>query len=106
MHARYALSCCPGFFTGLLRNGIELAYIRNGMLAERLQDSGSVRAIRDSQGEMTMQVALMVPCYVHVVYPHVGIATLELLEKLGAHVASMCKICSSFRQPNALNMEI
>jgi len=53
-----------------------------------------------------MQVALMVPCYVDMFYPHVGIATLESLENLGAHVVSMCKICSGFRQPNALNMEI
>lgn len=29
-----------------------------------------------------MQVALMIPCYIDVFYPEVGIATLELLEKL------------------------
>jgi L-lactate dehydrogenase complex protein LldE len=29
-----------------------------------------------------MQVALMVPCYIDMSYPRVGIATLELLEKL------------------------
>src|ERR1700734_4031407 len=32
---------------------------------------------------MTMQVALMVPCYIDMFYPHVGIATLELPERLG-----------------------
>jgi len=34
------------------------------------------------ESEMTMQAALMVPCYIDMFYPHVGIATLELLEKL------------------------
>src|ERR1700689_2470761 len=33
-----------------------------------------------------MQVALMVPCYIDMFYPQVGIATLELLEKLGVDV--------------------
>jgi L-lactate dehydrogenase complex protein LldE len=33
-----------------------------------------------------MQAALMVPCYIDMFYPHVGIATLELLERLGVHV--------------------
>jgi len=33
-----------------------------------------------------MQVALMVPCYIDMFYPHVGIATLELLERLGVDV--------------------
>jgi L-lactate dehydrogenase complex protein LldE len=33
-----------------------------------------------------MQAALMVPCYIDMFYPHVGIATLELLEKLGVDV--------------------
>jgi Fe-S oxidoreductase len=33
-----------------------------------------------------MQVALMFPCYVDMFYPHVGIATLELLERLGVDV--------------------
>jgi L-lactate dehydrogenase complex protein LldE len=35
---------------------------------------------------MTIQVALMVPCYIDMFYPHVGIATLELLERLGVNV--------------------
>jgi L-lactate dehydrogenase complex protein LldE len=35
---------------------------------------------------MTMPVALMVPCYIDMLYPHVGIATLELLERLGVDV--------------------
>jgi len=33
-----------------------------------------------------MQVALMVPCYIDVFYPEVGVATLELLEKLKVNV--------------------
>ena len=33
-----------------------------------------------------MQVALMVPCYVDIFYPEVGIATLQLLEKLNVDV--------------------
>lgn len=33
-----------------------------------------------------MEVALMIPCYIDVFYPHVGIATLELLERLGVDV--------------------
>src|SRR5580658_2549057 len=33
-----------------------------------------------------MQVALMVPCYIDTFYPHVGVATLELLERLGVDV--------------------
>jgi hypothetical protein len=35
---------------------------------------------------LTSPVALMIPCYVDVFYPEVGIATLELLEKLGVEV--------------------
>ena len=34
-----------------------------------------------------MKVALFIPCYVNQFYPKVGIATLELLEKLGVDVA-------------------
>ncbi|MBV8348898.1 MAG: (Fe-S)-binding protein, partial [Mycolicibacterium sp.] len=33
-----------------------------------------------------MRVGLMVPCYIDMVYPQVGVATLELLEKLGVEV--------------------
>jgi hypothetical protein len=33
-----------------------------------------------------MRVGLMIPCYVDVFYPEVGIAALELLEKLGIEV--------------------
>src|ERR1700741_4121007 len=33
-----------------------------------------------------MSVALMIPCYIDVFYPRVGIATLELLERLGVDV--------------------
>ena len=34
-----------------------------------------------------MKVALFIPCYVDAVFPEVGIATLELLERLGVEVA-------------------
>src|SRR5208282_4388641 len=34
-----------------------------------------------------MKVALFVPCYVDAFFPEVGIATLELLERLGVEVA-------------------
>jgi L-lactate dehydrogenase complex protein LldE len=33
-----------------------------------------------------LEVALFVPCYVDLLYPHVGVATLELLERYGARV--------------------
>ena len=33
-----------------------------------------------------MKVALFIPCYIDQFYPQVGIATLELLEKLGCEV--------------------
>ena len=33
-----------------------------------------------------MQVALMIPCYIDLFYPEVGVATLELLEKLKVDV--------------------
>jgi L-lactate dehydrogenase complex protein LldE len=33
-----------------------------------------------------MKVGLVVPCYVNAFYPEVGIATLELLERLGVEV--------------------
>jgi len=39
-----------------------------------------------SQSGGQMRVGLMIPCYVDVFYPEVGIATLELLEKLGVEV--------------------
>ena len=34
----------------------------------------------------SLRVALMVPCYIDMFYPQVGVATLELLEKLGVEV--------------------
>ena len=34
-----------------------------------------------------MKVALFIPCYIDQFYPKVGIATLELLEKLGCDVS-------------------
>jgi L-lactate dehydrogenase complex protein LldE len=34
-----------------------------------------------------MRVALMIPCYIDTFYPYVGIATLELLERLKVDVA-------------------
>jgi len=36
---------------------------------------------------MTMVVGLFIPCYINQFYPHVAIATLELLERLGVEVA-------------------
>ena len=33
-----------------------------------------------------MRVALMLPCYIDMFYPQVGVAPLELLEKLGVEV--------------------
>ena len=33
-----------------------------------------------------MKVALFVPCFIDAFYPEVGIATLELLERLGVEV--------------------
>jgi Fe-S oxidoreductase len=33
-----------------------------------------------------MRVGLMVPCYIDMFYPQVGVATVELLEKLGVEV--------------------
>ena len=53
-----------------------------------------------------MRIGLFIPCFIDAFAPEVGIATLELLQKLGVDVVSMCKICSSFRQQNTLNMEI
>ena len=41
-----------------------------------------------------MQVALMTPCYIDLFYPEVGVATLELLEKL--------KVESFTRRPDLL----
>jgi hypothetical protein len=46
----------------------------------------SARAISALEGEITMQAALMIPCYIDMFYPRVGIATLELLERLGVDV--------------------
>ena len=33
-----------------------------------------------------MKIGLFIPCYIDMVYPEVGIATLELLERLGLNV--------------------
>ena len=33
-----------------------------------------------------LKIGLFIPCYIDLVYPEVGIATLELLEKLGLDV--------------------
>lgn len=30
-----------------------------------------------------MKIGLFIPCYIDAIYPEVGIATLELLEKIG-----------------------
>ena len=53
-----------------------------------------------------MRVGLMVPCYIDMFYPRVGIATLELLEKLGVDVVypkdQTC--CSTIRGLNMASM--
>ena len=51
-------------------------------LARRGRPPGRMR-IRVSR---RMKVALFVPCYVDAFFPEVGIATLELLERLGCEV--------------------
>ena len=33
-----------------------------------------------------MKIGLFIPCYIDAIYPEVGVATLELLEKLGLDV--------------------
>ena len=48
--------------------------------ADRERDVSSRRNVRESQ------VALMIPCYIDLFYPEVGVATLELLEKLKVDV--------------------
>jgi len=37
-------------------------------------------------GDDPIKVALFIPCYVDAVFPEVGVATLELLERLGVEV--------------------
>jgi len=37
-------------------------------------------------GIKNSRIGLFIPCYIDLFYPHVGIATLELLQKLGLHV--------------------
>src|ERR1700743_1282144 len=40
----------------------------------------------EAAGENIMRVGLFIPCYIDQFYPQVGVATLELLEKLGCEV--------------------
>jgi L-lactate dehydrogenase complex protein LldE len=44
-----------------------------------------------------VRVGLMVPCYIDMFYPQVGVATLELLEKLGVEVDYSCEQAMSER---------
>ena len=37
-------------------------------------------------GRVPLKAALFIPCYVDALFPEVGIATLELLERLGVEV--------------------
>ena len=39
-----------------------------------------------------MKLGLFIPCYIDAFFPEVGIATLELLERLG------CRLCRARRQ--------
>jgi len=41
---------------------------------------------RQMTNDKTMKIALFIPCYVDQFYPHVGMATLAILEKLGVDV--------------------
>jgi len=74
--------CC---WLQVLRDGSELAYSKRGML-----NGGKLPALLEQSqsywGEMKMQAALMVPCHIDTFYPRVGIATLELPDKLGVDV--------------------
>jgi Fe-S oxidoreductase len=45
-----------------------------------------LRTVSALEGEVTMQAALMIPCYIDMLYRRIGIATLELLERLGLDV--------------------
>jgi hypothetical protein len=48
-----------------------------------------IKSIKSSNGKTSpkeMKICLFMPCYIDLVYPKVGIATLELLEKFGLNV--------------------
>jgi L-lactate dehydrogenase complex protein LldE len=48
-----------------------------------MTDSGALMSQQSPRNALKSKVALMIPCYVDIFYPEVGVATLELLEKLG-----------------------
>src|ERR1700722_17160855 len=64
-------------------------HISENDVLERPQASGVLTLSQTCRGETTMQVAPMVPCYIDMFYPHIGIATLELLEKLSVDVVGL-----------------
>ena len=41
---------------------------------------------KDKTFSREMKIGLFVPCYIDIIYPEVGIATLELLERFGLNV--------------------
>ena len=43
-------------------------------------------AIRETANRKSASVGLFIPCYIDMVYPEVGIATLQLLERFGLDV--------------------
>src|SRR5215510_13470635 len=46
----------------------------------------SVATLATTEEDHAMKVGLFVPCYIDAFFPEVGVATLELLEKLGCSV--------------------
>jgi hypothetical protein len=57
----------------------QCACLDKGWGAGSLASFGLCRAISVLESEMTIPVALMVPCHIDMFYPRVGIATLELV---------------------------
>src|ERR1700757_193920 len=51
-----------------------------------MNSSRTDRSGHRQEGSQTVRVGLMIPCYIDMFYPEVGIATLELLERLGVEV--------------------
>ena len=46
----------------------------------------SAQATEDRRFSREMKIGLFIPCYIDMIYPEVGIATLELLERFGLNV--------------------
>jgi Fe-S oxidoreductase len=51
----------------------------------------------DTERISAVRVGLMAPCYIDMFYPQVGVATPELLEKLGVGVDYSCEQAMSER---------